>query len=198
MSAPRLRPVLWAATLVLVLALLAFLAVGANGPADPRLEPAGGTSTTARSSPAAPTAAADRRPVEGFGEIGFRLQGGGLPASDERCALLAESDRQVRQGLMGRSDLSGYDGMIFRFAQDTTVSFFMRNVPMPLEIAWFDADGRLVSTADMAPCPDRDGCPTYPPGGAYRYALEVEDGGLARLGIGRGSVLTVGGACPPT
>jgi uncharacterized membrane protein (UPF0127 family) len=198
MSAPRLRPLLWAATLVLVLALLAFLAVGANGPADPRLEPAGGTSTTARPNSAAPTAAADRRPVEGFGEIAFRLQGGGgLPASDERCALLAESDRQVRQGLMGRSDLSGYDGMIFRFAQDTTVPFFMRNVPMPLEIAWFDAGGRLVSTADMAPCPDRDGCPTYPPGGAYRYALEVEDGGLARPGIGRGSVLTVGGACPP-
>ena len=97
---------------------------------------------------------------------------------------------------MGRRDLSGYDAMVFRFDVDGTGGFYMRNVPVGLSIAWFTAEGRFVSSTDMAPCPDREGCPTYVPAGPYRIAVEVLEGGLGRLGIGEGSVLTVGGACP--
>lgn len=194
MSERRLKPVLWGATGVLVLALVAFLAVGANSPADPSLAP---TEEAPRPIDEA------RQPVDGFGEIGFGLLSAPDPGqpvdvpsvANERCALLAESDVQLSQGLMGRRDLSGYDGMIFRFANDTTSGFFMRNVPMPLEIAWFDSDGRLVSTAEMAPCPDTDGCQTYPPAGPFRFALEVEAGGLGRLGIQGDTVLVLGERC---
>ena len=42
---------------------------------------------------------------------------------------------------MGRKDLSGYDGMIFRWAQDVQLSFWMRTVPTGLSIAWFASDG---------------------------------------------------------
>ena len=35
--------------------------------------------------------------------------------SAARCALLAATVQQQNQGLMGRTDLSGYDGMLFRF-----------------------------------------------------------------------------------
>lgn len=187
MNERRSRPVLWGAATVLVLALVAFLAVGANSPADPSLEPA----------------TQGRQPVDGFGEIGFGLLAMPDPAqpddapsaANERCALLAESDVQLSRGLMGRRDLSGYDGMIFRFANDTTSGFYMRDVPMPLEIAWFDSAGRLVSTAEMAPCPDTDGCPTYPPAGPFRFALEVESGGLDRLGVQGDTVLVLGERC---
>ena len=96
---------------------------------------------------------------------------------------------------MGRRDLAGYDAMVFRFAADTTSEFYMRNVPVSLSIAWFAADGRYVSSTDMAPCPDMPGCPTYGASGPYRYALEVLQGGLGALGIGDGSVLSVAGAC---
>ncbi|MEO6121580.1 MAG: DUF192 domain-containing protein [Acidimicrobiales bacterium] len=189
MTNRRVRPVLWAVAALLLLGLVAFLAVGANGPPDPRLEPLAGSST--------PTGAGGRQGVEGFGEIAFHLQTGSATgmAGVERCALLAETDRQLQQGLMGRRDLSGYDAMIFRFGADTTGSFFMRNVPVPLEIAWFDAAGGFVSSTEMAPCPDMDGCPTYAPAGAYRFALEVLGGGLDRLGIGEGTVLIPGQDC---
>lgn len=168
-----LKVIGWAVTVVAGLGVIAFLTVGANGPADPTL---GG--------------------IPGFGEVAFQVAPGGGGSAGSFCALLAETDQQRAQGLMGRRDLAGYDAMVFRFDADTTGPFFMRNVPVGLSIAWFGADGRFVSSADMAPCPDQEGCPTYAPAGPYRLAVEVLQGGLAGLGVGDGSVLTIGGACP--
>ena len=128
--------------------------------------------------------------MSGFGEIAFRIEG--TPA--QRCALLAETDAQQSRGLMNRTDLAGYDGMLFVFASNTTSEFWMKDTIMPLSIAWFRADGSLVSTANMEPCLTAT-CRTYPAGGAYRYALEVQQGGLGALGIGPGAVISVGGAC---
>ncbi|MDQ4132945.1 MAG: DUF192 domain-containing protein [Actinomycetota bacterium] len=126
----------------------------------------------------------ERTPVPGFGEIAFRIDGGTL-----RHALLADTTEQHSRGLMNRTDLAGYDGMLFRFPSDTTGTFYMLNTPLPLSIAWFDADGRFVSATDMEPCLNRSDCPTYAASGPYRYALEVPQGDLAELGIGPGSRL---------
>jgi uncharacterized protein len=93
------------------------------------------------------------------------------------------------------TDLGGYPGMLFAWDQNTSSSFYMRNTPTPLTIAWFDAEGALVSTADMAPCEDVDGCPLYSATGSYRFAVEVPQGELARLGVGEGTRLRVGGPC---
>ena len=62
---------------------------------------------------------------------------------------------------MERTDLGGYDGMLFKFATDTTGAFYMKDTPMPLSIALFDAAGRFVSSTDMEPCLDQPTCPTY-------------------------------------
>ena len=49
----------------------------------------------------------------------------------------------------------------------------------------------------MPPCGDQPICPTYAADGPYRYALEVPQGGLPRLGIGPGTRLVVGeDRCP--
>jgi uncharacterized membrane protein (UPF0127 family) len=96
---------------------------------------------------------------------------------------------------MGRGDLGGFDAMVFRFDADTTGSFYMRNTPLPLSIAWFDRNGVFVSSADMEPCPDRAGCPDYTAAAPYRLAVEVPKGGLGALGIDAGSSLMVGGGC---
>jgi uncharacterized membrane protein (UPF0127 family) len=137
-------------------------------------------------------------PVAGFGELAFRLVQAGVPAEQAEiwCALLAETEAQHQQGLKGRTDLSGYDGMVFRFATDVSGAFYMRTVPVPLSIAWFSASGALVGTADMAPCGDRDDCPLYGPNRSYRYAIEVLEGGLPRLGVGPDARLELLGACP--
>ena len=131
----------------------------------------------------------DRRPLEGFDDIAFRVSG--PSGAFDGVAMLADDSATRSQGLMEQTDLRGYDGMIFRFPSPATGRFFMRNTRIPLSIAFFDADGRFVSSADMQPCPDDvDRCPTYGADRPYVHAIEVPLGGLDRLGIGPGSVLS--------
>ncbi len=184
----------WAIVGLVVVGGVAFLALGANGPADPTLKPADGQPTMKRT------------PFGDFGEIGFRIEAAPSDASATRraaaqaaavrCALLAETPAQQARGLMERRDLAGYDGMLFRFPSDTETGFWMKDTPLPLSIAYFDADGQFVSTADMAPCIHQPSCPSYPAARPYRYALEVPQGALPRLGIGPGARLVTTGPCP--
>ena len=178
----------WVIGAVLAAGLLALVARGADGPADPSLK---ATATAAPATvPVVITTVPVRAPVPGFGEVAIRVASG-----PKLCALLAQSQEQHARGLMARTDLAGHIGMVFVFPGPVADTFYMRNTPMPLSIAWFDAAGRLVSATDMGPCPDKVGCPTYAAARPYRYALEVPRGGLPGLGIGPGAALTVGGAC---
>jgi uncharacterized membrane protein (UPF0127 family) len=118
--------------------------------------------------------------------------------SVELCLLVAETEEERTRGLMGVTDLGGYDGMLFRFDEETRAGFWMRDTPLPLTVAFFGEGGEFVSAADMEPCPeDADDCPVHRPAGPYREALEVEAGRRATLGLGPGAVLSTGLACPP-
>ena len=57
----------------------------------------------------------------------------------------------------------------------------MEGVPYPIDIAWFDATGALVSLASMAPCMAAP-CPLYRAEGPYRWAIEAPPGAFADLG----------------
>jgi uncharacterized membrane protein (UPF0127 family) len=137
----------------------------------------------------------DRVPLEGFGEVAVAVDPGGGRDLLAWCFLLARQAEQRARGLMEVTDLQGYSGMVFGYEEDVTNRFHMRNTPMPLSIAWIDADGRVVSTADMEPCEDRDGCPTYAAAGPYRHAIEVPQGDLDDLGITDDAAVTIGGKC---
>ena len=184
------RVLAWTIAVVFVLGLLAFIAKGADQPPDPYLKPAVGSAPEVLTTVPPVTVAVRRTAVPGFGEVTFRVATG-----PEQCALLARTQQQQAQGLMKRTDLAGHVGMLFVFATDTNETFYMRNTPMPLSIAWFDSAGRFVSSTDMAPCADKPDCPTYAAARAYRYALEVPRGGLPGLGISPSSTITVGAAC---
>ncbi len=181
----NVRMLRWAIAGLLVVGGIAFLTVGANGPKDPTLRPAEGQVTLSR------TRFGD------FTEIGFRIDGTpAAQAAAARCALLAETAAQQGLGLMNRTDIGGYDGMLFKFATDSNAAFYMKDTPLPLSIAFFDAAGQYVSTADMEPCIHMPTCPTYSAARPYRWALEVPKGALPRLAIGPGTKLTAGGPCP--
>ena len=186
------RALNWGVPILVLLAIIGFLLEGADRPANPFFrQPAAAGGATATPVP-------ERTRVTGFGEIAFRIDstgvlfGGGGSVSAARCALLAATSEQMSKGLMGRTDLSGYDGMLFRFDGDTQGTFYMKDTLIPLSIAWFDAQGRFISATDMPPCGDAPVCPTYGAEAAYRYALEVPEGGLPALGVGPGTRLIVG------
>ncbi len=200
-----------AGAVVLAVALFGVLADDDEA-ADGELAP---TSTTeAASGPpltAAPTEslpavtgplAEGRTAIPGFGEVEIRVVEGPDGEDVVLCVLLAETPEQRRQGLMRVTDeaLGGYDGMLFTFPTDDEGGFWMKDTLLPLSIAYLDAEGAVVSTADMDPCPpETESCPTYPPTGPYRMALEVPQGGLDDIGLAEGSTarVEVGGACAP-
>ena len=158
----------------------------APAPAPPSPSPP----ARARVDAASPTSTVVRRPLPGFGQTAFRVTDarGGVV---DGVALLADDQSSRQRGLMEQSDLRGYDAMVFRFPSPTTGTFFMRNTRIPLSIAFFDLQGRFVSAADMAPCPDQvEECPSYSAARPYVHAVEVAQGDLSRFGIGPGSVLS--------
>jgi uncharacterized membrane protein (UPF0127 family) len=162
--------------------VLAFLLRGADGPADPYVEPLG----------VAEAAGPTREPVEGFESILARItQASGTFA--DFCALLADDAESRQQGLMDRDDLAGHDGMVFRFDEPSAGNFYMYRTRLPLSIAWFDETGAYVTATQMDPCPsdDPDECPRYGTDGRpYLYALEVPKGRLGTLGVVEGSSIS--------
>jgi uncharacterized membrane protein (UPF0127 family) len=206
---------------VLVAGFVACAAEGGSTPADPGLLPPGETQGPVTSAPdgaatattvdldgrddiistpdpddvptsARPATTSTRTALPGFGEVVIqvrRVDGQVV----EWCLLLAETEAQRSRGLMEVADptLGGYDGMLFRFDTAAPVGFYMRNTAQPISIAYLDDAGGLISVADMTPCADVDGCPTYPPGGSVRWAVEVpaQAGGVDALAIEPGVVV---------
>lgn len=189
----RARILLYAAIVLAGLGLWAFVLRGADQPADPYF--ADGTSTLPDG--VAPPGDPGRVPLPGFDEIAVVVEPAGGGDLLAWCLLAALEAEQRARGLMEVTDLQGYAGMAFVYEEEVENSFYMRNTPTPLSIAFIDADGAVVSTADMEPCEDREGCPLYPPAGRYRSAIEVFKGGLPALGITEGAKVTVGGPCAP-
>ena len=162
--------------LLALLGFLAFIAVGANRPADPVLGSAG-----------------PRTPPPGFGETAFKMTTS--RGTTEGCAVLASAPPQHAEGFMHKRAIPGYDAMIFQFEGNRDGAFFNRNVPIELEIAWFTEAGDYVDATRMPPCGDVDSCPLYRPRGEYRTAMETPVGGLTRMAVGEGSKLELTGPC---
>ena len=58
----------------------------------------------------------------------------------------------------------------------------MKDTLIPLSIAFWDDDGRIISILDMDPC-DADPCPTYGPDEPFVGAVEVDRGGSRTDGV---------------
>lgn len=116
-----------------------------------------------------------------FGETDLRVESD--DGEGRTCVAVADTPAARSQGYMGVEDLQGFGGMLFVFEEEVDGAFTMRDTPMPLSIAFFDAEGALVSTTDMEPCLEQVDCPSYRAEGPYQFALEVPQGQLDELAI---------------
>jgi uncharacterized membrane protein (UPF0127 family) len=112
--------------------------------------------------------------------------------TDEGSVLIdvevAETDRQREVGLMNRESLRTDAGMVFVFFEPTTGGFWMKNTLIPLSIAFFDVDGKILEILDMEPC-TKDPCEVYDPGVTYMGALEVNRGAFERWSVEEGDLI---------
>ena len=116
--------------------------------------------------------------------VAYRLEpAGGRPVT-VRLEVAADPSARNR-GLMGRRQIPEGTGMVFLYPADVSESFWMKNTLVPLSIAFVAADGRVVSVAAMTPC-TADPCPSYPPAGPYRYAVELPAGAFEAAGVAAG------------
>ncbi|MFP4137845.1 MAG: DUF192 domain-containing protein [Halomonas sp.] len=103
---------------------------------------------------------------------------------------VARSFAERSRGLMGRERLADDAGMLFLYAAERPgrSGFWMYNTLIPLDIAFIDGEGRIVSTHTMQPCGSDDpaDCPVTRPGTPYRAALEVKAGTFEAQGIEMG------------
>ncbi|MCP2041514.1 uncharacterized membrane protein (UPF0127 family) [Neisseria sp. HSC-16F19] len=97
---------------------------------------------------------------------------------------VADTPAQQQRGLMGRSTLPPDTGMLFVYDAAHALCFWMRHTPLPLDIAFADAEGRIHTLAQMQPLSDTLHCADN-----AAYALEMPQGWFERKGIRSGDVI---------
>ncbi len=98
---------------------------------------------------------------------------------------VADTPQEREKGLMDRTDLAPFDGMLFVFPEAQQLNFWMKNTLMPLEIMYFDANGDFVNALTMQPCTENP-CRQYPSAALAAYALETLPGFREEHSIGVG------------
>ncbi|MBK8285946.1 MAG: DUF192 domain-containing protein [Ahniella sp.] len=105
---------------------------------------------------------------------------------------LALDDDQRARGLMFRTEMDDNHGMLFVFPNEDRRAFWMKNTKIPLDIMYFNADRRFVSSQYNVPtCSAGDRCPNYPSDGAAKYVLELNAGVGKALGLSPGDELEI-------
>ena len=120
------------------------------------------------------------------------LAGGGGTVAFRQTAFMAEvavTPQETAKGLMYRQSLAKDRCMIFVFAEEGYHPIWMKNCLIALDVAWVDAEGKVVETVEhVPPCSPMRGedCPTY--GGTLpaRFFIEFPAGTFKRLGLKKG------------
>lgn len=96
---------------------------------------------------------------------------------------VADNLFQRSRGLSKKDDIG--DGMLFRWDDAAPREFWMKDTAVPLQIAFFDASGRLFAVRAMRPMTEEK----HSSGAPAMYALELPMGALLEHGLYAGVVL---------
>lgn len=103
------------------------------------------------------------------------------------AAEIAEKTEDRNHGFMERKNIPDGTGMLFIFERDQILSFWMKNTPHPLSIAYIDSKGRIRDIFDMTPYSIASITSTV----SVRYALEVPQGWYKKNGITPGDAIDI-------
>lgn len=103
------------------------------------------------------------------------LQVGGVAVDAE----IADTPALREHGLMERDSLPENHGMLFVYPDERQLSFWMRNTPIDLDIAFMDRTGTILNIATMKANDDS----SHVSEGPAMYALEMEAGWFEANGV---------------
>ena len=105
---------------------------------------------------------------------------------------VAQTPEQQAIGLMFRESLADDRGMLFPFESAKVARFWMKNVPISLDMIFLDGDRIVGIAADVPPC-QTNPCPVYGPKAMVNQVIELRGGRAAELGLEIGDRIVVQG-----
>nr|WP_050770822.1 DUF192 domain-containing protein [Roseobacter sp. CCS2] len=99
---------------------------------------------------------------------------------------VADDPQERAQGLMFVEELPTLSGMLFVYERPQSVSFWMKNTLIPLDLIFAAPDGEILRIhenaipGDLTPIPGGEG---------VQMVLEINGGLAARLGLSEGAVM---------
>jgi hypothetical protein len=106
--------------------------------------------------------------------------------AEELTAELARTDREIETGMMFRTNITDDEAMLFVFPNSRRRSFWMKNVDIPLSVAYIDPEGVILEIHELKP---RNTNSVVSSSFNIRYVLETRHGWFERHGVGTGAVI---------
>lgn len=103
---------------------------------------------------------------------------------------VAQTPHQQAIGLMYRTALADNQGMLFPFNQPQSVSFWMKNVSIHLDMIFLRDDKVVEIAANVPPCKTAS-CPLYGSNALVNQVIELRGGRAAQLGLRVGDSVSI-------
>jgi uncharacterized protein len=113
-----------------------------------------------------------------------------LPKNIKIQLEVAQTQEQQQMGLMYRPALPDSRGMLFVFSTAQPVKFWMKNVPVELDMVFLHKGVVEYIQAAAPPC-DREPCPTYGPNVLIDQVIELRSGRAGELGLQKGDQVKI-------
>lgn len=112
--------------------------------------------------------------------------------ADEQIALeVAQTQEQQALGLMFRSALPENRGMLFPFSHPRRARFWMKDVPVPLDMVFLRNSEVIFIAAEVPPCANLP-CPSYgPETELVDQVIELRSGRAAEIGLQPGDTVVI-------
>lgn len=108
---------------------------------------------------------------------------------------IADTEPRRVRGLMFQDQLPYDQGMIFVFDKPGLYSLWMLNMQFPLDMMWFDENGKIVHIEkNVPPCKtplEITTCQSIVPEGQATYVIEVTSGFVEQHKITKNSILNI-------
>ncbi len=120
-----------------------------------------------------------------------------LPKNIEIQLEVAQTPEQQQKGLMYRPALPDNRGMLFVFPSAQPVKFWMKNVPVALDMVFLE-QGIVKYIQASAPSCVQEPCSTYGPNVPIDKVIELRSGLAAELGLQIGDKIKIDFSKPET